>query len=58
MNEMKSNDDKCHSIVGNADIVYFSHLNDEFIVSEDSAEYLGVQIDNKLQFNEHVSGLL
>ena len=58
MNEMKSNDDKCHSIVANADIIYISHLNDAFIESEDSVELLGVKIDNKLKFNEHVSGLL
>ena len=58
MNEMKSNDDKWHSIVANADIVFISHLNNEFIESEDSVELLGVKIDNKLKFNEHVSGLL
>ena len=58
INEMKSNDDKCHSIVANADIIYISHLNDEFIESEDSVELLGVKIDNKLKFNEHVLGLL
>ena len=58
MNEMKSNNDKCHSIVANADIVFISHLNNEFIESEDSVELLGVKIDNKLKFNEHASGLL
>ena len=58
MNEMKSNDDKCHSIIANADIVYISHLNDAFIENEDSVELLGVHIDNKLKFSEHVLGLL
>ena len=49
MNEMKCNDDKCHSIVANADIVFISHLNNGFIGSEDSVELLGVKIDNKLK---------
>ena len=56
MNKMKSNNDKCHSIVTNADIVYISRLN-EFIKSEDTVELLGIRIDNKLKFNEHLSGL-
>ena len=33
--EMKSNDEKCHLIVAGADIIYITHLNDEFIESED-----------------------
>ena len=51
MNEMKSNDDKCHLMVPNANITYVSHLNNEFIESEESVELLGVQIDHKLKLS-------
>ena len=49
---MKSHDDKCHLLEPNANITYVSHLNNEFIESEESVELLGVQID------EHVTSLL
>ena len=58
MNEMKSNDDKCYLMVPNANITYVSHLNNEFIESEESVELLGVQIDHKLNFHDHVTSLL
>ena len=33
-------------------------MNDKFIEIEDPVELLGVQVDNKLKFNEHVSSVL
>ena len=56
INEMKSNDDKCHLIVANHNDVSVS-LNGETTEGEDSVELLGIHIDNKLTFNEHVTNL-
>ena len=63
LNEMKPNSDKCHLIVAsNKNINYSSisyiYLDKEFIESEDSVKLLGVTIDNKLNFDEHVKILL
>ena len=61
-NEMKSNGDKCHLIIGNTNKNYSSlgciYMENEFIESEDTVELLGVKIDNKLNFNEHVINLV
>ena len=56
VNEMKSNDDKCHLIVTNKDDVSIN-LGEENITSTKSVELLGIHIDNKLNFNEHVMTL-
>ena len=61
-NEMKSNGDKCHLIIGNTNKNYnslgFIYIENEFIESEDTVELLGVKIDSKLNFNEHVINLV
>ena len=52
-NEMKSNTDKCHLLIVNnqdKDI----KIGEDVITSETSVKLLGVTIDNKLNFNEHV----
>ena len=56
LNEMKSNDDKCHLIVANKNNV-FVRLCNETIKSSNSVKLLGVTIDNNLNFTEHVSYL-
>ena len=56
INEMKSNDDKCHLIVANHDDVSV-RLNSETTEGEDSVELLGIHIDNKLTFSQHVTNL-
>ena len=55
-NEMKSNDDKCHLIVANCEDLSLN-LEHDVIRSSDSVKLLGVFIDKKLNFNEHVSRL-
>ena len=56
MNEMKSNNDKCKLIVlkNENNII---KLGDEEISGSNSVKLLGITIDNKLNFNEHVRNL-
>ena len=56
MNEMKSNDDKCHLFVTNQDSVSVT-LGKEIIVATDYVDLLGITIDRNLNFNEHVTNL-
>ena len=56
VNEMKSNDDKCHLIVCNQDNVSVT-LGKETIKNSNSFEFLGIKIDVKLNFTEHVTDL-
>ena len=62
INEMKSNDDKCHLIVNNTNKNYSSigciYMGNEFLQSEDTVELLGVEIDSKLSFTAHVTNLI
>jgi len=57
INEMKPNDDKCHLIVANTNNVNIK-LGPEIIESEELVTLLGINVDNKLDFNNHVSGLI
>ena len=56
VNEMKSNDDKCHLIVCNQKDVSIT-LGSENIEESSSVELLGVTIDTNFNFNEHVTNL-
>ena len=56
INEMKPNSDKCHLIIANSNQVSIN-IDMEVIDSSNSVELLGVEIDNKLNFNDHVSYL-
>ena len=63
INEMKSNQDKCHLFVPDTNNKYYSsksfiYLDNEFLESEDSVKLLGVDIDNKLDFTKHVTTML
>ena len=53
-NEMKSNNDKCHLIIIN-NIDNIIKLKGEEITGGKSVKLLDVTIDNKLNFNEHVT---
>ena len=57
INEMKSNDGKCHLIVPNESTVSVK-LGKELILAEDSVKLLGMTIDNKLDFTQHIEELL
>ena len=57
INEMKPNDDKCHLIVANTNNVNIK-LGPEIIGSEQLVTLLGINVDNNLDFNNHVSGLI
>ena len=56
INEMKSNEDKCHLLVANNTEVSVT-LGNENILASSSVELLGVKIDNNLNFSEHGSKL-
>ena len=56
INEMKSNNDKCHLIVCNKDRLAVT-IGNETIHSNDSVELLGITIDKNLNFTDHVSEL-
>ena len=53
---MKSNSDKCHLIIVNNQDNNIKIGND-IIASKTSVKLLGVTIDNKLNFNEHVDNI-
>ena len=56
LNEMKSNDDKCHLLITNQENVSVAFDN-EIIEATNSVELLGVKIDKNLDLNDHVSNL-
>ena len=56
VNEMKSNSGKCHLIIVNNQDNNIKIGND-IITSKTSVKLLGVTIDNKLNFNEHVDNI-
>ena len=63
INEMKSNNDKCHLIVSDVNTRSYSsisyiYLGNEFLECEDTVKLLGVKIDKHLNFNVHISNLL
>ena len=56
INEMKSNDDKCHLLVAHEENLSVTIGND-IIETTNSVELLGVKIDKNLDLNEHVNTL-
>ena len=54
MNEMKSNNDKCHLLIINNDNRSIK-IGEEQIIGRKSVKLLGMTIDNKLNFNDHVT---
>ena len=55
-NYMKSNNDKCHMLISSPDDVTIK-IGSEEINNNKSVKLLGVTIDDKLNFSEHVSKL-
>ena len=56
VNEMKSNNDKCHLIIINNENNAIL-IGDEEITGSKPVKLLGISIDNKLSFNEHVANI-
>ena len=56
INEMNPNSDNCHLIIANNNQVSVN-IDIEVVDSSNSVELLGMEIDNKLNFNVHVSYL-
>ena len=62
-NEMKPNQGKCHLLVAENDHKLYDGrsfilLEDAFLENEESARLLGVQVDEKLNFEEHIKNVL
>ena len=57
INEMKPNEDKCHLLVVNSTEQTSVRLGKENIVNCHSVDLLGIKIDEKLNFTEHITKL-
>ena len=55
-NEMKSNSDKCHLLILNNENNIIN-IGEDKITGENQVKLLGITVDNKLNFNEHVNQL-
>ena len=55
-NEMKSNNDKCHLLIVNSQDNIIT-VGNEKITGSSSVKLLGITIDNKLNFNEHIANI-
>ena len=63
INEMKANNSKCQLIVADLDHKSYSsisyiYLQNEFLECEESVKLLGINIDQNLDFEEHINCLL
>ena len=56
-NYFQLNADKCHLLISNHSNDILINVEDEIIECSSSVKLLGVTIDNKLNFDEHVSEL-
>ena len=56
-NYFKMNADKCHLLITNHDEEVLVNIEGESIKGSKSVKLLGINIDNKLDFNEHVSSI-
>ena len=56
-NYLKMNANKCHLLVPNHTDDVSLHINNEVITGEQNVKLLGIHVDNKLNFNDHVSNL-
>ena len=55
-NQMKGNTNKWHLLIS-SDETYKIQIEDSMIVKSDRQKLMGVKIDSKLNFNEHVRDL-
>ena len=63
INEMKPNSDKCRLLIAGSNSINYSslsyiYLDNDLIESEETVKLLGVEIDEKLNFNEHIKTIL
>ena len=63
LNEMISNISKCHLIVTDINHKKYSsksyiYLENEFLENQDTVKLLGILVDQNLNFEEHINGLL
>ena len=56
-NQMKANSDKCHLLTSSTDSIAIK-IKDNEILNSESEKLLGVTIDNKLNFNNHLQKIL
>ena len=56
-NQMKANRDKCHLLTSSTDSIAIK-IKDNEILNSESEKLLGVTIDNKLNFNNHLQKIL
>ena len=56
-NYLKLNADKCHLLISNHSKDITINVEEELIECESSVKLLGVTLDSKLNFNEHVSNI-
>ena len=56
-NYFKMNADKCHLLITNHEKDVTTTIDGETIIGSKSVKLLGIKIDNRLDFNEHVSNL-
>ena len=52
-NQMKGNTNKCHFLISSNE-TYKIQIEDSMIEKSDRQKLMGVKIDSKLNFNEHV----
>ena len=62
-NEMKSNTSKCHLFVTDINHKKYSsksyiYLQNEFLESQETVKLLGLEIDQNLDFDEYINGLI
>ena len=63
VNEMKPNSEKCRLIIASNNNINYSsssyvYLDNDLIESEKTVKLLGVEIDDQLNFNEHITTIL
>ena len=63
VNEMKPNQDKCHLLVADINHKHYSansyiYLENAFLENEESVKLLGIQIDQNLNFEAHITTIL
>ena len=56
-NYLKLNADKCHLLISNHNRNITINVGEEIIECESSVKLLGVTLDNKLNFHDHVSNI-
>ena len=54
---MKPNEDKCHLLIANNSEELSINLNNNIIKASNSVDLLGIKIDNKLDFSDHITKL-